>query len=59
MGKLRNAMGKLSLMDLRETKNTKPLKEVTPIYVHLDHPKRHVMIRTELVEELRDTLVEF
>ena len=36
-----------------------PLEEVTPIYIHPDYPNRHIMIGTELIEELRSTLVEF
>ena len=38
---------------------TNPLEEVAPLSIHPDHPNRHVMIGTDLTEELRNTLVEF
>ncbi|GFS42920.1 hypothetical protein Acr_00g0082570 [Actinidia rufa] len=40
-----------------EIKNTKPLEEVTPISIHPDYLDRHVMIGTELTEELCSALV--
>ena len=49
----------IPLFDLRETKNTKPLEEVTPIFIHLNYPDCHVMIETELTEELWSAFVEF
>ena len=42
-----------------ERQNTKTLEEITLISIHPDYPDRHVMIGTELTEELRSTLVEF
>ena len=52
-------MEEITLVDPRESKNTKSLEEVTPVSIHPDHPDRHVMIGTELTEELRIALVEF
>ncbi|GFZ05203.1 hypothetical protein Acr_17g0007750 [Actinidia rufa] len=43
----------------RETNNTQPLEEVVPISIHPDYPDRHIMIGTELADELRSTLVNF
>ena len=43
----------------RESENTKPLEEVTPVSIHPDLPDCHVMIGTELTEELRVALVKF
>ena len=59
MEALRDEVDEITLEDPRETKNTKPLEEVTLIYIHPDYPDRHVMIGTELTEELRNALVEF
>ena len=59
MEALRDEIDEITLEDPRETKNTKPLEEMTPIFIHLDYPNCHVMIRTELTEELRKALVEF
>ena len=39
--------------------NTKPLEEVALIFIHSYYPDHHVMIRTELTDELQNTLVEF
>ena len=44
-------MEEITLADPRESKNTKLLEEVTPIFIHLDHPDRHIMIGTELTEK--------
>ena len=52
-------MDEITLEDPRETENTKPLEEVTPISIHSDYPDRHVMIKIELIEELPNSLVEF
>ena len=52
MVKLRYEIGGTPLLDPRDTKNTKPLKEVALISIHPNHPDRHVMIGTELIEEL-------
>ena len=46
-------------MNPKESENTKPLEEVTPVSIHPDHPDRHVMVVTELTKELRIALVEF
>ncbi|XP_057506528.1 uncharacterized protein LOC130789725 [Actinidia eriantha] len=54
-----SGVGEVTLADPRDTKNAKPLEEVTPISIHPDYPDRHVMIGTELIDELRTTLVEF
>ena len=59
MDGLRDEIEDASLIDPREIENTKPLKEVTSISIHHDHPVHHVMIGTELAEELRSALVEF
>ena len=58
MKALRDEMEKITLVDLRESENTKPLVEVTPVFIHPDHPDRHVMIGTELIEELWVALME-
>ena len=52
-------MKEISLIDPREIKNTKPLKEVASISIHPDYPNRHVMIGTELIAKLLIILVEF
>lgn len=59
MEMLRDEMEQITLVDLRETENTKPLEEVAPISIHLDYPDRHIMISTELINELRSALVNF
>ena len=59
MGELRDEIGDVSLIDPQKIKNTKPLEEVTPIFIHPNLPDRHVMIETELTEKLQDALVEF
>ena len=59
MEPLRDEVEQVVLMDPREIENTKPLEETTPISIHPEYPDRHVMIGTELTEELRSALVEF
>ena len=59
MEALRDEVDEITLEDPRKTKNTKPLEEVTPISIHPDYPDRHVMIETELTEELRKASVTF
>ena len=59
MKALRDEVDEITLEDLRETENTKPLEEMTPISIHPDYPNCHVMIGTELTDELRNALVEF
>ena len=59
MEALKDEMDEITLVDPRETKNTKPLEEVTPISIHVNYPDHHVMIGTELIEELPSTLVKF
>ena len=59
MEALRDEVEEINFVDPRETKNTKPLEEVTPMSIYPDHSNRHVMIETELTEELRNALVEF
>ncbi|GFS37771.1 hypothetical protein Acr_00g0053840 [Actinidia rufa] len=56
---LRDEMEQLILEDPRETENTKPLEEVTPISIHPNYPERQVMIGTELTDELRIALTDF
>ncbi|GFZ15855.1 hypothetical protein Acr_25g0002640 [Actinidia rufa] len=56
---LRDEVEQLTLVDPRETDNTKPLEEVVPISIHPDYPDRHIMIGTELTDELRSTLINF
>ncbi|GFZ00544.1 hypothetical protein Acr_14g0001790 [Actinidia rufa] len=56
---LRDEMEQLILEDPRETENTKPLEEVTPISIHPNYPERQVMIGTELIDELRIALTDF
>ncbi|GFZ08820.1 hypothetical protein Acr_20g0006280 [Actinidia rufa] len=55
---LRDEMEEITLVDPRESKNTKPLEEVAPLSIHPDHLDRHVKIRTELTKELRSALVK-
>ena len=59
MEPLRDEVEQVVLMDPRETENTKPLEETTPISIHPEYPDRHVMIGTELAQEQRNALVEF
>ena len=59
MEALRDEVEEITLADPRKTKNTKPLEEVSPISIHLDYLNRHVMIGTELTEELQSALIEF
>ncbi|GFY80843.1 hypothetical protein Acr_01g0006520 [Actinidia rufa] len=56
MEPLRDEVEQSALVDPRETKNTKLLKEVTPISIHPNYSKRHVMIGTEHDSELRSAL---
>ena len=59
METLKDKMEETTLVDPRESENTKPLEEVTPVFIHPDHPDYHVMIGTWLTEELRVALVKF
>ena len=59
MEPLRDEVEQVILLDPREIENTKPLEETTPISIHPEYPDRHVMIGTELTNELRCALVEF
>ncbi|GFY85507.1 hypothetical protein Acr_04g0002450 [Actinidia rufa] len=52
-------VGEVTLADPRETENTKPLEEVAPVFIHPDYPDRHVMIGSELTDELRAALTDF
>ena len=52
-------MEEITLVDPKKSKNIKPLKEVAPISIHPNYPDCYVMIRTELIEELRSILVKF
>ena len=56
---LRDEVEDTPLVDPWEAKNTKPLKKVAPISIHPDYPYCHIMVETELIEELRIALVEF
>ncbi|GFS34928.1 hypothetical protein Acr_00g0036800 [Actinidia rufa] len=56
---LRDEVEQLTLADPRETNNTKPLEEVVPISIHPEYPDRHIMISTELTDELRFALINF
>ena len=58
MEALRDEMEETTLVDPKESKNTKPLEEVAPVSIHPDHPNRHIMIGTKLTEELQSSLVE-
>ena len=51
-------MDEITLEDPREIENTKPLEEVIPISIHPNYLDCHVMIGTELTEELQKALVE-
>ena len=51
-------MEEIIFVDSWETENTKPLEELTPIFIHHDFLDRHIMIEIELTEELRSALVE-
>ena len=55
---LRDEVEEITLVDPRETKNTKSLEEVALISIHPDYQDRHVMIEIELSEELQSALVE-
>ena len=59
MEALRDEIEDTPLVDPRQMKNTKPLEEVTPISIHPNYLDFHVMIGTELTEELRNALVDF
>ena len=59
MEALRDEVEEITLVDPRDTENTKPLEEITPISIHPNYPDRHVMIGAGLIEELRSALVEF
>ena len=59
MEALRDEVEDITLADPRETKNTKPLEDVTTISIHPDYPDRHIMIEIELTEELQSALTEF
>ena len=59
MEALKDEAGEVTIVDPREIENTKPLEDVVLISIHLDYPDCHIMIGTELFEELRSTLVEF
>ena len=59
MEALRDEVKEVTLADPRETKNIKPLEEVTPISIHPDFLDRHVIIGTKLIEQLLTSLVEF
>ncbi|GFZ05230.1 hypothetical protein Acr_17g0008020 [Actinidia rufa] len=59
MEALRDEVEEITLADPRETKNTKPLEEVTQIFIHPDYSNRHVIIGIELNEKLHSVLVEF
>ena len=56
MEALRDDIEEITLVDPKESENTKPLEEVTPVSIHPDHIDRHVMIVIELTKELRGTL---
>ena len=55
---LRDEIEDAPLIDPRDTKNTKPLEEVALISIHPNYSDCHVIIKTELTEELLNTLVE-
>ncbi|GFS41652.1 hypothetical protein Acr_00g0075570 [Actinidia rufa] len=59
IGVLRDEVEQLTLADPRETDNTKPLEKVVPISIHPNYSDRHIMISTELTDELRSTLIDF
>ncbi|GFY82856.1 hypothetical protein Acr_02g0010960 [Actinidia rufa] len=59
MKALRDEVELVTLADPRETENTKPLKKVTPVSIHPDYPDRHVMMGTELTNELCSALTNF
>ena len=52
MEALTDEVEQITMVDPRETENTKSLEEVTPISLHPDYLDCHVMIRTELTKEL-------
>ncbi|GFZ11448.1 hypothetical protein Acr_22g0008460 [Actinidia rufa] len=56
---LKDEVEQLALADPRETNNTKPLEEIVPISIHPEYPDRHIMIGTELTDELRFALINF
>ncbi|GFS33320.1 hypothetical protein Acr_00g0027770 [Actinidia rufa] len=59
MEALRDEVEEIALVDPRETENTKPLEDVASISIHPKYLDRHIMIRTELSEELRNAFMEF
>ena len=58
MEAFRDEVDEITLEDPREIENTKPLEEVIPISIHPNYLDCHVMIGTELTEELQKALVE-
>ena len=52
MEALRDEIEDTPLVDHQETENTKSLDKVTHIAIHPNYLDRHVMIMTELTEEL-------
>ena len=52
-------MEQITLMDPKDTENTKPLEEVTAISIHPKYPDCHIMIGTELTIELQFALINF
>ena len=59
MEAMRDEIQDMPLTNPWERENTKPLEEVTPISIHPNYSDRHVMIVTELTEELQDAFVDF
>ena len=59
MEALKDEVKQITLVDSKEIENTTPIEKIVPISMHPDYPDRHVMIGTELTEELRNALVEF
>ena len=59
MEALRDEVEQVTLVDPRETENTKPLEEIALVSIHLDYPNYHFMIGTELTKELWIALVKF
>ena len=59
MEPLKDEVEQVILVDPWEIKNTKAPEEVALISIHPEYHDRHVVIGTELTNELRCALVEF
>ena len=52
MEALRDEIEPITLVDPRETENTRPLEKVVPVSIHPDYLDHHIIIGIERIEEL-------